>query len=156
MSWTLAVLGLLAGLASALLPFVNAEALAAGTSRFNRDLMPLMVVALAAGQTIGKLLLFEAARRSTAHLAGRPHRPAHGLRRIARTTSRHVTGVREASARLPVVALSALTGLPPLAVVAVAAGTTRTNRTRFAAACFVGRTFRFALIAYGLRIVFVR
>jgi len=155
MSWTLAALSLLAGLASALLPFVNAEALAAGTSRANRDLMPLVVVALAAGQTIGKLVLFEAARRSATRLAGRPHRDPIRLQRITRFASRHVTSARAASSRLPVVALSALTGLPPLAVVAVAAGTTRTNRTGFAAACFVGRTFRFALIAYGLTFVFV-
>ena len=156
MNWTLAALSMLAGLVSALLPFVNAEALAAGASRTSRDLMPVVVVALAAGQTIGKLLLFEAASRSAARLAGRAQRPPIRTRTISRVVSRHMAGLQTASSRLPVVAISALTGLPPLAAVAVAAGTTRTNRSGFAATCFAGRTLRFALIAYGLTFVFVR
>jgi membrane protein YqaA with SNARE-associated domain len=156
MSWTLAALSLLAGLASALLPVINAEALAAGASRANRDLMPVMVVALAAGQTIGKLVLFEAARRGAARLAGRDRRPPVRTGAISRVTSRLTASLQAASSRLPVVTISALTGLPPLAAVAVAAGTTSTNRTGFTAACFIGRTLRFALIAYGLTFIFVR
>jgi membrane protein YqaA with SNARE-associated domain len=155
MSWTVAGLALLAGLASALLPFVNAEALAAGASRANKDLLPVVVVALAAGQTIGKLVLFDLAGRGASRLAGRTHRHPHPMRSISRIASRHVTGLRAASSKLPVVAVSAFTGLPPLAAVAVAAGTTNINRTGFAAACFVGRTLRFALIAYGLTFAFV-
>lgn len=155
MNWTLAVLSLLAGLVSALLPFVNAEALAAGASRANKELMPVVVVALAAGQTIGKLMLFEVARRGATRLAGRTHRPPIRTRTISRMVSRQMVGLQAASSRLPVVAVSALTGLPPLAAVAVAAGTTQTNRTGFATACFVGRTLRFALIAYGLTFIFV-
>lgn len=156
MSWTVAVLSLLAGLASALLPFVNAEALAAGASRANKDLLPIMVVGLAAGQTIGKLTLFELARRGASRLAARPHRPHVPRRPISRIASRQITGLQTASSRIPVVAVSAVTGLPPLAAVAVAAGTTKARRSGFAAACFVGRTFRFALIAYGLTFMFVR
>ena len=155
MNWTLAVLSLLAGLVSALLPFVNAEALAAGASRANRDHMPVVVVALAAGQTIGKLVLFEVASRGAERLAARTHRRPIRMRRLSRIATRHVAGLQTASSRLPVVAISALTGLPPLAAVAVAAGTTQTNRTGFAARCFVGRTLRFALIAYGLTLIFV-
>ena len=155
MNWTLAVLSRLAGLVSALLPFVNAEALAAGASRANRDHMPVVVVALAAGQTIGKLVLFEVASRGAKRLAGRTHRRPIRMRTLSRIATRQVAGLQAASSRLPVVAISALTGLPPLAAVAVAAGTTQTNRTGFAAACFVGRTLRFALIAYGLTFIFV-
>jgi membrane protein YqaA with SNARE-associated domain len=155
MNWPLAVLSLLAGLVSALLPFVNAEALAAGASRTDRDLMPVLVVALAAGQTIGKLVLFESASRAASRLAGRTHRPAIRTGTISRIVSRQVSGLQAASSRIPVVAVSALTGLPPLAAVAVAAGTTQTNRTGFAAACFAGRTLRFALIAYGLTFIVV-
>ena len=77
------------------------------------------------------------------------------MRTLSRIATRQVAGLQAASSRLPVVAISALTGLPPLAAVAVAAGTTQTNRTGFAAACFVGRTLRFALIAYGLTFIFV-
>jgi membrane protein YqaA with SNARE-associated domain len=154
MSEALAVLSLLAGLVSALLPFVNAEALAVGASKTSREHLPLVVVALAAGQTIGKLVLFEIASRAAQRLAARTHRRPIRLRTISRIATRHVAGLQAASSRLPVVAISALTGLPPLAAVAVAAGTTQINRTGFVAACFVGRTLRFALIAYGLTFIF--
>ena len=155
MIWAVAILSLLAGLASAVLPFVNAEALAAGASRANEDLLPLVVVSLAAGQTVGKLALFELAGQGASRLAGRTH-PGHVRdRAIYRLAARHATTLQAASSRLPVVAVSAFTGLPPLAAVAVAAGTTHTKRSGFAAACFAGRTLRFALIAYGLTFIFV-
>ncbi len=156
MSATAAVLTLLAGLASALLPFVNAEAIAAAASRANRDLLPVLVVALAAGQTIGKLTLFELAGRGAARLARRTHQRPARLRPISRLARRQATALQGASSKLPVVAVSALTGLPPLAAVAVAAGTTTTTRSGFAAACFTGRTLRFGLIAYGLTFILAR
>jgi membrane protein YqaA with SNARE-associated domain len=155
MSWTLAVLSLLGGLASALIPFVNAEALAAGASRTNRELMPVVVVALAAGQTIGKLALFELSGRGASRLGGRTHSRTVRMPSLEKLASRSVTGLQAASSKLPVVAMSALTGVPPLAAVAVAAGTTKTHRSGFAAACFLGRTLRFALIAYGLAFMFI-
>jgi len=155
MSWTVAALSLLGGFASALLPFVNAEALAAGASRTNKDLMPIVVVALAAGQTIGKLALFELSGRGASRLGHRTHTPPVHTRAVWRWASRSMTGIQTASSKLPVVAVSALTGVPPLAAVAVAAGTTQTHRSAFAAACFVGRTLRFSLIAYGLAFMFV-
>lgn len=154
MSWALAGLALLAGLASALVPFVNAEALAAGAARANKELLPMVVVALAAGQTIGKLALFELAGRGVSRLAGATHRRPVRMRSVSRLASRLLTGFQSASSRLPVVAVSALTGVPPLAAVAVAAGTTQITRSGFAAACFVGRLLRFGLIAYGLTLLF--
>jgi membrane protein YqaA with SNARE-associated domain len=156
MSWGVAGLSLLAGLASALFPLVNAEAVAAGASRVHRDLLPVVVVALAAGQTLGKLTLFELAGRGSARLARRPHRRPNRVRPMSRFASRQATALRSASSRLPVVAVSALTGFPPLAAVALAAGTTSTKRSGFAAACFTGRTLRFGLIAYGLAFLFLR
>jgi membrane protein YqaA with SNARE-associated domain len=155
MIWGVAGLSLLAGLASALLPFVNAEALAAGASRVHKDLLPVVVVALAAGQTLGKLTLFELAGRGSARLARRPHGRTAPVGPFSRLASRQAAALRSASSRLPVVAVSALTGLPPLAAVAVAAGTTSTNRSGFAAACFTGRALRFGLIAYGMTFIFV-
>jgi membrane protein YqaA with SNARE-associated domain len=129
-------------------PVVNAEALAAGASR-STDLMPVVVVGLAAGQTIGKLMLFEAARHGSARYAGRSHTSLTGTWTVPRIVGRPVATLQVASSRLPVVAVSALTGLPPLAAVAVAAGTTQVKRRGFAATCLVGRTLRLALIAYG-------
>jgi membrane protein YqaA with SNARE-associated domain len=155
MSWTVAGLSLLAGLASALVPVVNAEALAAGASRANRDLLPVMVVALAGGQTIGKLILLDLSERGASRFARRPHRRPTRMRSISPFISRHVAGLQVASSKVPVVAVSAFTGIPPLAAVAVVAGTANTNRSAFAAACFVGRILRFGLIAYGLTFLFV-
>lgn len=155
MSWMVAGLSLLAGLASALFPLVNAEALAAGASRANKDLLPIVVVALAAGQTIGKLTLFELAGRGAARLTRLSHERPARVRPILSLASRQATALQSASSRLPVVAVSAFTGLPPLAAVAVAAGTTTTTRSGFAAACFTGRTLRFGLIAYGLSFLFL-
>jgi membrane protein YqaA with SNARE-associated domain len=149
------VLSVLAGFASALFPLMNAEALAAGASRANRDLLPVVVVALAAGQTIGKLTLFELAGRGASRLGRRPPRRPHRKGTIARIAASHATGLRSASSKLPVVAMSAFTGLPPLAAVAVAAGTTSTKRSGFAAACFTGRALRFGLIAYGTTFLFL-
>jgi membrane protein YqaA with SNARE-associated domain len=156
MSWTLALLSLLAGLASALLPFVNAEALAAGASRAHRDLVPVLVVALAAGQTLGKLTLFELAGRGASRLGRRSPRHSVHDGAISRIASRHATTLQTAGSKVPVVAVSALTGLPPLAAVAVVAGTAHAKRLGFVVACFTGRTVRFAVIAYGLTLVLVR
>jgi membrane protein YqaA with SNARE-associated domain len=100
-------------------------------------------------------VLFEVARRGASRFAGRTHKPPIRMRTISRIASRHVVGLQAAGSRLPVVMVSALTGLPPLAAVAVVAGTTQTTRAGFATACFVGRTLRFALIAYGLTLIFV-
>lgn len=154
MNWTVAALSLLAGVASALVPVVNAEALAAGASRVNRDLMPVVVFALAAGQTIGKLILFEAARHGTARYARGAHARLTGTWTMPPIVGHPVATLQVASSKLPVVAISALTGFPPLAAVAIAAGTTEVKRTGFAAACLGGRTLRFALIAYGLSFIF--
>jgi membrane protein YqaA with SNARE-associated domain len=156
MSWAVAGLALLAGLASALVPFVNAEALAAGAARADKELLPVVVVTLAAGQTIGKLALFELAGRGVSRLAGATHRRPFRMGYISRMASRLLSGFQTASSRLPVVAVSALTGVPPLAAVAVAAGTTQIKRSGFAVACFVGRMLRFALIAYGLPFLLTR
>jgi membrane protein YqaA with SNARE-associated domain len=79
----------------------------------------------------------------------RPRRPDR-KRAIARIASRRATSLQSARSKLPDVAVSAFTGLPPLAAVAVAAGTTSTKRSGFAAACFTGRALRFGLIAYGM------
>ena len=156
--------GLGYGLASALVPLVNAEALAVIAGRHGGHAL-LVVPALAIGQTTGKLLLFESARRGTGWLARRFLR-RHSSERAAARTARWTEPVRRwLSCRrtgLPTVFVSAAVGIPPLAVVSLAAGsgaagtgaaatgaagTGGLRRWEFAGACLLGRVIRFALFA---------
>lgn len=137
------------GCTSALVPIVNAEAYAVVAGQ-RGGLAAIAVVALALGQTAGKLLLFEAARRGTGPLStllrrsnrsGRAAaRAARWGRPLRRWLSRRRTGV-------PTVLLSASVGLPPLALVSIAAGTAGLRRWEFAAACLLGRVVRFGALA---------
>jgi membrane protein YqaA with SNARE-associated domain len=141
--------GLGYGLASALVPVVNAEAFAVLAGGFGGH-APVVVVALALGQTAGKLLLFESARRGTGWLAGRFARRSRSGRAAARTARWAAPIRRWLSGRrtgLPTVFISAAVGIPPLALVSLAAGTAGLGRWEFAGACLLGRTIRFALLA---------
>jgi membrane protein YqaA with SNARE-associated domain len=139
------VLGALGtGFASALVPVVNAEAaalLAAAT--VPRPVLVLTVLALAVGQTAGKLVLFESARRGGRTSWARHVRSARAVRWAARVR-RYLTAPRLGP--LLVLAAAAV-GLPPLAVVALAAGAAGQNRAVFAAVCLLGRFLRFAAVA---------
>lgn len=128
-----------AGLGSALLPLVNAEAYAvAASGRVAAPLVPLLVLALAAGQTAGKLVLFESARRGLGRFTRR-HRPSRWTERVRGWLRRDRTGA-------PLVLAAASVGLPPLAVVSLAAGAAGQRRWLFGTLCLVGRTARFAAI----------
>lgn len=132
MTGILAVLGALgAGTASALVPVVNAEAYAVlAATRSHAWLTVLLVLALAAGQTAGKLVLFESARRGASRWA-------------AKLTESRWAGRATGP---PVVLVSAAVGLPPLAVVSLASGAAGQGRWLFAALCLLGRTARFAVL----------
>jgi membrane protein YqaA with SNARE-associated domain len=128
----LAILGALGtGAASALLPLVNAEAYAIlAATRSHAWLAVLLVLALAIGQTAGKLVLFESARRG----AGRWAAKLADSRWAGRATG-------------PFVVLgSATLGLPPLAIVSLAAGAAGQRRLTFGVLCLVGRTVRFVVL----------
>ncbi|SHN39022.1 VTT domain-containing protein [Cryptosporangium aurantiacum] len=136
------------GLASALVPVVNAEAYAVLAAHHTGHTV-VLIVELAFGQTAGKLLLFEAARRGTGRLNQRLARRARSGRaraRAARWTEplrRWLSGRRTG---LPTVFVSAAVGVPPLALVSLAAGPAGLRRWEFATACFVGRVIRFAAL----------
>jgi membrane protein YqaA with SNARE-associated domain len=128
------------GLGSALLPLLNAEVYALGTAGTHPALGLAVVVALACGQTAGKLALFEAARRGSGRL--RRHRTARPGRWSARIT--RALGSRRTGA--PLVLVSAVLGLPPLAAVSLAAGASAQPRWEFGLLCLLGRTARFAVL----------
>lgn len=142
-----AALGLLlaaaTGLASALVPLLNAEAYAvlAGARSHPALVVPLVLV-LAAGQTAGKLVLFESARRGAARFAGK----ASG----SRWTGRARDWLRRDRTGVPLVLAAASLGLPPLAVVSLAAGASGQRRWLFGVLCLAGRAVRFGVLVLPL------
>ncbi|MEH0931342.1 hypothetical protein [Micromonospora sp. CPCC 205558] len=143
-----AALALGYGVASALVPVVNAEAYAVIAGHRGGHAL-VAVVALALGQTVGKLLLFESARRGSGRLA-RTLAQRRGSGRAAGRAARWTEPIRRWLSRrrtaLPTVLVSAAVGVPPLAVVSLAAGTAGLRRWEFAVACLSGRVIRFGLL----------
>jgi membrane protein YqaA with SNARE-associated domain len=141
-----AALGLALGIgaASAFVPFVNAElavsgAAASGTAAFAVG----AAVAVAAGQTLGKLAIFEAGRRgSTWH-----QRSRRRTEPLPRWETRATTLLATRWSGGAIVLLSATVGLPPLALVSAAAGLARARRADFLLCCLLGRTARFVTVA---------
>ena len=149
MTWLAVTVGALGtGVGSALLPLLNAEVYAVGAAgRTGPAVAVAVVVSLALGQTAGKLLLFEAARRGNSRLgrwfgarAGRDGRGGRWSARITEALGSRRTGH-------PLVLASAALGLPPLAAVSLAAGASGQRRWEFGLLCLVGRTARFAALA---------
>lgn len=131
------------GVGSAFIPVLNAEAYALATASRTRPVLAVvLLVVLAAGQTVGKLVLFEAARRGSARYADRltGERAARWAGRIQSALATRRTG-------LPLVLTSAVLGLPPLAAVSLAAGAAGQRRREFATLCLFGRIVRFAALA---------
>ena len=136
---------LLFGTVSALVPVVNAEAYALVVAgRTQPAVAPVVVVALATGQTIGKLALFEAARQGSGRLAARLAGRREGRAAAWRERIRTALGSRRTG--LPMVLASAAVGVPPLAAVSLAAGASGQRRWEFGAVCLVGRVARFAVL----------
>lgn len=161
------------GVASALIPVVNAE-LAVSTAGLTLSVWLALAVsvAVAVGQTLGKIILFEAARKAaqlktakkqlqlqtaedhlveseadqtaTAHKPNKPT-PEWQRRLIKRLDGRWQTN--------GVVLLSAGLGLPPLAVVSIVAGAVQSRRLDFAACCLTGRTVRFLAVTLSALII---
>jgi membrane protein YqaA with SNARE-associated domain len=144
-------MALATGVASALVPLVSAEAYAVlAATRTRPRLAVLVVLALAVGQTAGKLVLFESGRRGAGRFGGR-----FGGRLADNRWAQRVSGrLRSDRTGVPIVLASAALGLPPLAVVSLACGASGQRLRIFAVVCLVGRTARFAVlvmpIAYGL------
>ena len=147
MNW-LAESGLAAaiGVVSALLPIVSAEAyVLLAAARAHGVAAVAAVLALAAGQTIGKLVLFQAARKGSGRLHTRLCRRGQG--RAARWHDRVCGLMTRRRTGLPTVLASATVGLPPLALVSLVAGASAQRRWEFGTVCLLGRAARFAALA---------
>ncbi|MGI3782233.1 MAG: hypothetical protein ACRYG2_15840 [Janthinobacterium lividum] len=148
------------GVLSALIPLVNAESyvVVSGISSIGRAAPVVLGVAL--GQTLGKVLLFLGVRRGKQFPFIRRERarfrqgtagPAR--RKLSRAVASLLRLVGDRRWGLPIVLLAAVTGLPPLYAVALLGGATRMRIGWFAVAVLLGRTARFVLVARGVGVL---
>lgn len=140
------------GIGSGLLPiFLNAEAyvIALGSLVESKPSLVIAIVALGIGTVVGKVVVFELARRGS-----------RKYRRVERREPRNrlTAGLRRTGDRMlkllehqylgsATVLASSATGVPPLAVVAVMAGMARQPLWLFSLMVFCGRTTQFLAIA---------
>ena len=139
----LAALGLLGfAFASALVPVLNIEAYLVGMGALGEDRVWLMALVAGTGQMLGKLVWYQLGASSL--------RWAWVRRRMEKPKARQqLERWRTRTADRPLVTaallfVSAVTGFPPFAIVAVLAGQLRMNLAIFVAAGTLGRTLRFA------------
>ena len=144
------------GLLSALVPLVNAEvyALAVGATA-SPMVAVLAAVALAVGQTGGKWVWYTSGRKGVEmrKRSLRRKTPDDGIADGAADTAEHAGRLAVLTRRLHdrrssagIVLLSGSVGLPPLALVAVAAGATKMRLLDFLLCCLAGRVVRFGLV----------
>jgi membrane protein YqaA with SNARE-associated domain len=139
--------------ASALIPILNVEAYLAAVAVKANNLSDWELAAVGgAGQSVGKILWY---------FAGIHSLKVRWIRQKMETEKWQLSYARwhERIVGRPVFAgtisfASAVTGFPPLAVIAVLAGTLRMNFTIFLVTVFVGRTIRFWLVLAGVGMLF--
>jgi membrane protein YqaA with SNARE-associated domain len=143
--WGIFVATFLYSLAGGIIPFLNVEAyLLAVSALYPRATMVPVVVASTAGQMAAKSLLYLAGR-------GLLRLPIRKSRELIERTSARLANYPHGSNAL--VALSAVTGLPPFYAVSVAAGALRLNFAAFFVIGTVGRAVRFAAVFWLPRMV---
>jgi membrane protein YqaA with SNARE-associated domain len=120
---------------SSLVPFVNAELLLIGLAVATPGAAPLLVLVMAAGQMVGKSVLFLGGGRLT--------RASLETRLV-----RWRLDGRGRQAGAPLIGISAFTGLPPFYLVSIAAPALGVRFRTFLAVGLAGRLLRFgALVA---------
>ncbi|WP_051218534.1 hypothetical protein [Nocardioides insulae] len=134
--------------ASALLPFVNIEVYLAGIAAVGPGQVAALAIATGAGQTLGKLVWYEGARRGvdTAWMRRKLEGPKVGRvygRWLGRMQGRpwYAGGV---------LLLAGSVGIPPMLVLAAVAGALKMPRWVFVPTVFLGRTIRFWAILAGV------
>ncbi len=140
-------------IASALIPILNVEAYLAAVALKAHNLSDWQLAAVGgAGQGVGKILWY---------LAGTQSLRIRWIRQKMATEKWQLSYARwhERIVGRPVLAgaisfTSAVTGFPPLAVIAVLAGTLRMNFPIFIVTVVAGRTIRFWLVLAGVGLLF--
>jgi uncharacterized membrane protein YdjX (TVP38/TMEM64 family) len=131
------------GIVSAVLPIAPVEPYLIAATATGQGNPVALGLAAALGQTAGKLVLFLAARGALR--SPWLQRKLAGVRRVGRHR-RPPPDRPWPSAGL--LAVSAITGFPPLLATTVYFGSTRMRPKVFAAICFAGRAIRFVAVAY--------
>jgi membrane protein YqaA with SNARE-associated domain len=139
--------------ASALLPILNVEAYLAAVALKASHLDDWQLAAVGgAGQSVGKIFWYVAGVESLRIKRIRQKMETEKWQIAYERWHQRIVG-------RPVLAgtisfASAVTGFPPLAVIAVLAGTLRMNFTIFMITVFTGRTIRFWLVLAGVSMLF--
>lgn len=145
------------GTLSAVFPPANAEAYVIASQMSSVAGAVPVAIGVAVGQTIGKLLLFLGVRRGRAFRFARHRTSTEPVLPVGPTRTR-IRGwiaallglIGQKRWGLPIVALAAVIGFPPLYAVALLAGATKMRTLWFGIVVFVGRITRFTLIAVGI------
>jgi len=141
------------GIGSGLLPvFLNAE-LYVGTmgalvnTRFD---LVLAVLALSIGTLVGKIFVFDLARRGSTKIRSVDHKPSRNplFARVRQFSDWLLSLLDRPYEGALTVLVSSLFGIPPLAVVTVMAGASRQPLWLFLLMVFTGRTSQFLAIAF--------
>jgi membrane protein YqaA with SNARE-associated domain len=145
------------GTLSAVLPVANAEAYVAAAQISHAAGPVAVVLGVALGQTLGKVLLFYGVRRGKEFKVVRHRRAELRAHAVGPARARFRAAVRSLLALvgqkrwgLPITFVAAVVGLPPLYAVALLAGATRMRGSYFGGVVLVGRLLRFVLVAYGV------
>lgn len=142
------------GVGSAVLPVIlNAEAyvIGMGALAHDRPQLAVMIGCLAVGTVIGKAVVFELVRRGSSKVNRSVERrpPKHWLsRRLRRWGDRLLALQSHPYLGAATVFSSALTGVPPLAIVTVIGGASRQPLWLFLLMVGIGRTAQFFAIAF--------
>ncbi|MBD0319629.1 MAG: hypothetical protein ICV87_04800 [Gemmatimonadetes bacterium] len=122
-----------------LVPFVNTEIyLLSAVALSPKSYVLPLVIAATVGQTVGKIAMYYVGMGVLKLPAGRVQRGLEATQ--ARMEARPMWGK-------VLFFSSALVGVPPLYVMAIAAGAVRMNLAFFVVACAVGRFIHFAVVA---------
>jgi membrane protein YqaA with SNARE-associated domain len=143
------------GVASALFPVLNIEVIALGLPIAQPESWWLSVVTLTLGQTVGKVVIFQAARHGATWLdrwkTRNPGRSAESgpevWRRVVAWSNQLFRLLDYRWPAFGVVLLSASAGLPPLAVVSIVAGVRSCPLWVFVVATTIGRGARILVLA---------
>jgi membrane protein YqaA with SNARE-associated domain len=134
---------LVIGFVSAFVPVVSIELALVGAAATGSSgkLLAAQVLAAAAGQMVGKSCFFLGGRTAFVAWAKRkPHQSPRG-KRLGGLVAR---AARQRAAAAMTVFVSAVTGLPPFAVVSALAGAWRLRLSSFVVLGLAGRSTRFA------------
>jgi membrane protein YqaA with SNARE-associated domain len=144
------------GYGSGLFPLLNAEAFVVAAQASPRTAGAALAIALAVGQTGGKVTLFLLSRKGRSVAFARRRRaralpvPPVPRRRFTRLLASLLRLVGSRRWGIPIVLMSAFLGLPPIYAVAILAGASRMRLWWFAPIVLFGRIVRFVLLAIGI------